>query len=118
MQEEEFENADKAAQIRVLMQSGGGTQRCVTLAMDIAIREQILDLDIWRSILQNIVKFNMIEVADRLRRDISKFQSLWVNPAMVPIWNLILQAPFKRSNYTNQRICLIWTLSNYRNDLF
>lgn len=96
-QEEEFEQADKADLIRALLQSGGSTQRCITLAMDLATYNVVQDADIWASILEKVVKFNMLETAERLIRDTSEVRMLWVNPVMAPVWNLILQAPFKQS---------------------
>lgn len=96
--EEEFEVTDKADLIRALLQSGGDTQRCITLAMDLATANVIQDADIWKNILQSIVKFNMIETARNLIKDISEIRLLWVNPVMAPVWNLILQSPFKHCN--------------------
>ena len=88
---------DKADLIRALLQSGGGTQRCITLEMDLATSNIIRDADVWKNILQGVVKFNMIETAQRLIKDISEIRLLWVNPVMAPVWNFILQAPFKQS---------------------
>ena len=39
----------------------------------------------------------MLETAHSLIKDISEIRLLWVNPVMAPVWNLILQAPFKQS---------------------
>lgn len=96
-QEEEFEVTDKADLIRALLQSGASTQRCITLAMDLATFNVVQEPDIWTNILERIVKFNMLETARSLINDISEIRLLWVNPVMAPAWNLILQAPFKQS---------------------
>lgn len=101
-QEDEFEVADKADLIRALLQSGGSTQRCIALAMDIASYYVIQDFDIWSDILDKITKFNMIETAEKLLNDISEIRLLWVNPVMAPVWNLILQAPFRQSKFRYQ----------------
>lgn len=65
--------------------------------MDLATCNVIQDSDIWNSILERVVKFNMLETAKALIQDISEIRLLWVNPVMAPLWNLILQAPFKQS---------------------
>lgn len=80
------------------MQSGGSTQRCITLAMDLATDNIVQDADIWSSILEKVVRFNMLETAQRLLRETKETLMLWANPVMAPVWNLILQAPFKQSN--------------------
>lgn len=80
-----------------MLQSGASTQRCVTLAMDLATFNVVQEPDIWTNILERIVKFNMLETARALINDISEIRLLWVNPVMAPAWNLILQAPFKQS---------------------
>jgi len=77
-QEEEFEAADKADLIRGLLQSGGGTQRCITLALDLATYNVIQDNDIWVSILEKIIKFQMLETAEQLLKVISENRALWV----------------------------------------
>ena len=100
-QEDEFEVTDKADLIRALLQSGASTQRCITLAMDLATCNIIQDADIWSSILERVVKFNMLETAHSLIKDISEIRYLWINPVMAPVWNLILQAPFKQSKKIN-----------------
>lgn len=68
--------------------------------MDIASYYVIQDFDIWSGILEKIIKLNMIETAEKLLKDISEIRLLWVNPVMAPIWNLILQTPFRQSNLT------------------
>lgn len=79
------------------MLQSGTTQRCITLAIDLATCNVIQDSDIWTSILERVVKFNMLETARALLKDISEIRLLWVNPVMAPVWNLILQASFKQS---------------------
>ncbi|KAK4002762.1 hypothetical protein OUZ56_004564 [Daphnia magna] len=96
--EEEFELTDKADLIRALLQSGASTQRCIALAIDLATCNIIQDADIWTNILEKVVKFNMLETAHSLIKDISEIRLLWVNPVMAPVWNLILQSPFKQNN--------------------
>jgi hypothetical protein len=93
---------DKADLIRALLQSGASTQRCITLAMDLATCNIIQDADIWSSILERVVKFNLLETAHSLIKDISEIRYLWINPVMAPVWNLILQAPFKQSKQMHQ----------------
>ena len=66
--------------------------------MDIATYSVIQDSDIWKIILQSMVKHNMLETAQRLYKDIAQIRPLWVNPVMAPVWNMILQAPFKRTS--------------------
>ena len=109
-QEEEFEITDKADLIRALLQSGGGTQRCITLAMDLATSNVTQDADIWKSILHSIVKFNMIDTARNLIKDISEIRLLWVNPVMAPVWNLILQSPFKHGKSFQFTFIVGWHL--------
>lgn len=82
-----------------MLQSGASTQRCITLAIDLATSNVIQDADIWTNILEKVVKFNMLETAHSLIRDISEIRLLWVNPVMAPVWNLTLQAPFKQSKH-------------------
>ncbi|EFX79172.1 hypothetical protein DAPPUDRAFT_304960 [Daphnia pulex] len=96
--EDEFEVTDKADLIRALLQSGASTQRCITLAMDLATCNIIQDADIWSSILERVVKFNLLETAHSLIKDISEIRYLWINPVMAAVWNLILQAPFKQNS--------------------
>lgn len=66
--------------------------------MDLATYNIVQDADIWASILEKVTKFNMLETAERLIKDTSEIRVLWVNPVMAPIWNMLLQAPFKQSN--------------------
>lgn len=61
--------------------------------MDLATYYVIQDADIWSSILQSVVKHNMLDTAQQLYADIAQIRTLWVNPVMAPVWNLILQVP-------------------------
>jgi hypothetical protein len=70
--------------------------------MDLATCNIIQDADIWSSILERVVKFNLLETAHSLIKDISEIRYLWINPVMAPVWNLILQAPFKQSKQMHQ----------------
>lgn len=89
-----FINSPKEGLIKGLWKNHSHEPKAVRLATELSLEYQMYDPQLWNSILQKLVMFNMMSYLQKVLEAIGDVPALWEVPSLLRTWRSVVLSPF------------------------
>ncbi|XP_051529247.1 kinetochore-associated protein 1 [Myxocyprinus asiaticus] len=91
---EMFISSPKEGMIKGLWKNHSNEPQAVRLVADLCLEYQVYDLQLWNSVLQKLLSFNMTSYLQKVLEALISVPSLLEGQSLSRIWRSVIQAPF------------------------
>ncbi|TRY91813.1 hypothetical protein DNTS_012445, partial [Danionella cerebrum] len=91
---EMFISSPKEGMIKGLWKNHNHEPQAVRLVADLCLEYEVYDLQLWNSLLQKLISFNMTSYLQRVLEALMAVPSLLEGQCLSRIWRSVIQAPF------------------------
>ncbi|XP_056103315.1 kinetochore-associated protein 1 isoform X1 [Rhinichthys klamathensis goyatoka] len=91
---EMFISSPKEGMIKGLWKNHNNEPQAVRLVADLCLEYEVYDLQLWNSVLQKLVSFNMTSYLQKVLEALIAVPSLLEGQSLSRIWRSVIQAPF------------------------
>ncbi|XP_050966456.1 kinetochore-associated protein 1 isoform X1 [Labeo rohita] len=91
---EMFISSPKEGMIKGLWKNHNNEPQAVRLVAELCLEYEVYDLQLWNSVLQKLMSFNMTSYLQKVLEALIAVPSLLEGPSLSRIWRSVIQAPF------------------------
>lgn len=91
---EMFISSPKEGMIKGLWKNHNNEPQAVRLVADLCLEYEVYDLQLWNSVLQKLISFNMTSYLQKVLEALIAVPSLLEGQSLSRIWRSVIQAPF------------------------